>query len=257
MQPDPDLLLSQSAGLRQLALCLLQCEQDVEDVLQDAWIRAKTRPPQRPGPLHGWLRTVVRNLALQRQRGEGRRRRREQQLDPGRVETPAELAARSEILAVLMHELNRLRPAYRDALVLRFLDGMPVAAIAERLGIPEATVHTRLRRGREALRQVLEAEWGVRECEGRLAAAALPAMGILKQALVGGALMGMGSKVGIAGLVVAAGAMLMLGAGPPGAGGEEGGASPAPAPARAAGASPPPPPAPPGPGGRAGALSRA
>ncbi|MBL7008910.1 MAG: sigma-70 family RNA polymerase sigma factor [Planctomycetes bacterium] len=213
MQPDPDLLLSQSAGLRQLALCLLQCEQDVEDVLQDAWIRAKTRPPQRPGPLHGWLRTVVRNLALQRQRGEGRRRRREQQLDPGRVETPAELAARSEILAVLMHELNRLRPAYRDALVLRFLDGMPVAAIAERLGIPEATVHTRLRRGREALRQVLEAEWGVRECEGRLAAAALPAMGILKQALVGGALMGMGSKVGIAGLVVAAGAMLMLGAG--------------------------------------------
>jgi RNA polymerase sigma-70 factor (ECF subfamily) len=46
--------------------------------------------------------------------------------------------------------------AYRETLILSELDGLPHAAIAQRLGLSVSAVKSRVQRGREHLRQLLE-----------------------------------------------------------------------------------------------------
>ena len=61
----------------------------------------------------------------------------------------------AEVLAAVAKALLRLKPQHRRVLVLRIKHGLSNAEIAEREGIPLATVGTWLRRGREELREML------------------------------------------------------------------------------------------------------
>src|SRR5690606_25812636 len=62
----------------------------------------------------------------------------------------------------VIHAVRELPEAQRDAVLLRYFDDLPPRAIAERLGVPVATVKTRLKRGLAALRERLDAEHGDR-----------------------------------------------------------------------------------------------
>ena len=84
--PASEALQAQAEGLRSLARGLLADEHAAEDVVQDTWVVALTRPPAAPGSPGGWLRTVARSLALKRLRSDRRRTHRE------------ETSARSEVL---------------------------------------------------------------------------------------------------------------------------------------------------------------
>ena len=71
-----ELILSHAGSLRRLARSLLADPHAAEDVLQETWLVAMQRPPGRLDgheSLGGWLRAVVRSLALKRRRGESRR----------------------------------------------------------------------------------------------------------------------------------------------------------------------------------------
>ncbi|MCA9415314.1 MAG: RNA polymerase subunit sigma-24, partial [Candidatus Omnitrophica bacterium] len=57
--------------------------------------------------------------------------------------------------------LAKLEPIYRSLLVLRDIEGLNYAEIAELEGIPIETVRTRLRRGRQALRKQLASLAGI------------------------------------------------------------------------------------------------
>ena len=62
----------------------------------------------------------------------------------------------AEVLAAVAKALLLVKPQHRRALVLRIKHGLSNSEIAEREGIPQATVATWLRRGREELRLRLQ-----------------------------------------------------------------------------------------------------
>ncbi len=132
-----------------------------EDAAQEAFVRAlQAAPTLEPGrPLRPWLFRIVSNTACNALRERGRRERREQAAArPERAATPGpdEAAARDEEVGAVRAALASLSPRLRHALTLRYLEGLPLAEVAEVLGCPEGTVSSRVRRGLVALRQSLE-----------------------------------------------------------------------------------------------------
>lgn len=73
---------------------------------------------------------------------------------------PDARAERDVIGERLRAELARLPPAYREAMILRDLEGLTCAEVAAALGKPLGTVLSLLKRGRDRLRVRLEAAGG-------------------------------------------------------------------------------------------------
>jgi RNA polymerase sigma-70 factor (ECF subfamily) len=74
--------------------------------------------------------------------------------DPGRG--PEELAVAADEGRRVMGGLSRLPTVFREAVVLRDLEGLSYEEIAEVLGVRVGTVRSRIARGREQLRLLLE-----------------------------------------------------------------------------------------------------
>ncbi len=75
-----------------------------------------------------------------------------------RERDPAQVLERAELHERLEHALARLDDEFRVALLLRDVEGMDYAAIAEVLEVPVGTVKSRIHRGRQALREALSKE---------------------------------------------------------------------------------------------------
>ena len=58
--------------------------------------------------------------------------------------------------AELMQAIGRLRPDYREVILLYYYQGCSIEQIAEALEVPSGTVSSRLTRGRQKLRLILE-----------------------------------------------------------------------------------------------------
>jgi RNA polymerase sigma-70 factor (ECF subfamily) len=71
--------------------------------------------------------------------------------------SPGRAARRAEICDLLEAEVDLLDEARRDALRMRFLQGLSVAEIAQRLGRSRAAVHSLLYNGLRRLRRALVA----------------------------------------------------------------------------------------------------
>ncbi len=74
--------------------------------------------------------------------------------DPGRG--PEEMAVAHDQGRRVMEGLSRVQPVFREAVVLRDLEGLSYEEIAEVLGVRVGTVRSRIARGREQLRILLE-----------------------------------------------------------------------------------------------------
>ena len=161
--PGPEALLAQQDFVRALVRSLLRGGDGEDDVVQTTWLRALRRPPGDPAKGRPWLARIARNLVRDRARENRRRQQRER------------LAARSEPLPSAMDVLQReaerrrvvdavlvLSEPYRTTVLMRYWEDLPPARIAERLGLPGATVRSRLRRGLDMLRQRLDDEYGNR-----------------------------------------------------------------------------------------------
>ena len=74
---------------------------------------------------------------------------------PAKGRSPFEEAAASEDRARIQAALDEIPPIFREVLVLRFQEQMKLEEIAKLVGIPLATVKTRLYRGVQALRPAL------------------------------------------------------------------------------------------------------
>ncbi len=165
--PDPavhlDLLLAHREWVRTLALALTRDENEADDVEQQTWLAAMTSPPSTGESPRGWLTTVARNAARKQGRSRRRRRAREKAVARGEassVSDPADLAARADAHAQVATAVVALPEPYRQALLLRYLEGLAVAEVATQMGAPLETTRARLRRGREQLRGRLERDVG-------------------------------------------------------------------------------------------------
>ena len=131
---------------------------EAQDVVQEAYARALDRPRQflAVADQQAWLRVVALNFARQRWR---RRRIFDRLVRLGRVARPAEtLPGLSGERVDLARALQRLSRPTREAIVLHHLLDLPVATVAEELGISVGTVKARLSRGRGQLKGYLDEE---------------------------------------------------------------------------------------------------
>lgn len=69
--------------------------------------------------------------------------------------SPGDEAERREDAERLRRALGRIDEEYREAVVLRDLEGLSYDEIAEAIGVPAGTVRSRIHRGRAALRDLL------------------------------------------------------------------------------------------------------
>jgi RNA polymerase sigma-70 factor (ECF subfamily) len=134
--------------------------QEIEDLVSEIFFKAYANL-HRFRPEHAfstWLYRLAANHVVD----HGRRQRKER----GRVEMPEQVVdaapsagegIESRERAELVREaLDELAPRYRDVLFLVYIEGLKVDDAARTLELPQGTVKTRLMRGRQALRRILE-----------------------------------------------------------------------------------------------------
>lgn len=127
----------------------------IEDVVQDTWLRTLQSPPRTGADLGGWLHVVARRLLWRRGTAERRRLERERfSARPELVDAEEERSAEED--AALLAAVRGLPEKFRPAIELRFLEGLPLTEVAERLGLTVGGVSHRLRGGLELLRGRLE-----------------------------------------------------------------------------------------------------
>lgn len=151
--------------VRRLALALVRDPDLADDLAQQAatdWMGSSGGWTARRGGLRAWLAKAARSLAIDRGRAERARRRREGEVAAASqpVERPDEVAARLEQQRRVVLMVQQLPEPYRTTIVHRYLDEWPTAAIAGRMGVPEATVRKRIERGLGLLRERLDGPSG-------------------------------------------------------------------------------------------------
>jgi RNA polymerase sigma-70 factor, ECF subfamily len=170
------LVRSTSGRLLAAARRLLPNEEDARDVVQSAFIRAfqslsRFREESR---ISTWLHRIVVNEALMRLRS--RKNAEEPSIDdllPTFVadghqtrdtvdwsESADTALERKETAELIRRNIDKLPDSYRTVLVMRDLEEMSNAEIADALGISANLVKVRIHRARQALRTLLEREFG-------------------------------------------------------------------------------------------------
>src|SRR5205814_10732032 len=196
--------------VRGLARAVLHGDERVDDVVQDTWVASMRGGPDDPAALRGWLARVARRFALLTRRRDAGRRRVETAAAarPRAVPTPAEIAEREEARRRVLDALLALDATHREALLLRFYEGLPPREIARRLGVPVETARTPVKRGLERLRERLLADRAHDPSAGLLALAMPPPRISLGSAAAGAGGVIVGKK-----LVVAIAVLLLVAAG--------------------------------------------
>lgn len=142
--------------LRRYARALVGGTGDADDLVQDTLERAWSRSALWSGvaDMRAWVFSIMHNLHVDRVRAP---KLDTVALDDGTPEVPV-APAQGERLAVLdlQSALDRLPLEQKQVVLLVALEDMAYADIASTLGIPVGTVMSRLSRGRERLRALLE-----------------------------------------------------------------------------------------------------
>ncbi len=141
-----------------LARWLTRNDQDAEDIVQEAYLRAfKFYDGFRGGDARPWLLTIVRNVyyTWAQQNPVGRLVDFDEDLvsvDPC-FANPEEVLIQNSSGVLLRRALETLPARSREVLILRELDGMSYKQISSVVGVPTGTIMSRLSRARASLRQ--------------------------------------------------------------------------------------------------------
>jgi RNA polymerase sigma-70 factor, ECF subfamily len=127
---------------------------EVDDLVQDIFLHAlrKLHTLRDAASFGPWIAMITRNRAMDFYRGS---RQTVEVTEQMAVERPPNRTAK-EILDMIRH----LPEAYRETLVLRFVEGMTGPEIAARTGLTPASVRVNLHRGMKMLREKIGAVAG-------------------------------------------------------------------------------------------------
>jgi RNA polymerase sigma factor (sigma-70 family) len=157
MSENAQLIAQHIPRLRRYARALMGNRAAAEDLVQDTLERAWGRFNlwRRGSDLRAWLFTIMHNIHVNQVRA--RVARPEHELDDAALEVQAR-ADQGDRLEIrdLDQALRQLPDEQREVLLLIGLEQLTYEEAAKALGIPIGTVMSRLSRGRERLRAVLE-----------------------------------------------------------------------------------------------------
>ena len=143
---------------------LTKSDQDAEDVVQDAAVRAlRFFSSLRNDDARAWLLTIVRNTWYGRFSKVGRAEQHAVGADmkderPDEQLDPEALLIQRQAVERVHRAIEALPVDFREVIVLRELEGLSYKEIASVVGTPIGTVMSRLARGRERLLAVLNPE---------------------------------------------------------------------------------------------------
>ncbi len=146
------------------ARAIVRDELEAEDVMQQTYLNAFTHLGQFNGSsqFSTWLTRIAINESLARVRRQGRYEVFDDALtamEPYSSRNPSENPERQafagELRELLESAIDTLPDGAREVFVLREVEGLSTADVAECLGVTPDVVKTRLSRGRAALRRIL------------------------------------------------------------------------------------------------------
>jgi len=148
--------------LEGVAFRLLRDRHEAEDVVQRVFLALPRCHYRGAASLPTYLYRAATNAAVNALRSRRRREHAENELQAqalrdhgGEPPSPESCVLEGEILSAVASALLAVKPQHRRILVMRIVWGLGNTEIAEREGVPLATVGTWLRRGREDLRRQL------------------------------------------------------------------------------------------------------
>ena len=160
------LMLPHLDAAQNLAKWLLRNEQDAQDVVQEAYLRAL----KSFGGFHGsngraWLLTIVRNTSytlMKKNRAVDLTTTFDEEKHATDHESvnPSALLEQIEDAELVREAMDHLPAEFREILVLRHLEGLSYKEIADIAQIPPGTVMSRLARARGKLKECLAARIG-------------------------------------------------------------------------------------------------
>ncbi len=152
-----------------MAKQITQNDDDAEDVLQEAFLKAYTHLDDFQGnsKFYTWIVRIAVNEALMklRKRRSDRSVPLDEPIDTGEDEVAREIAvwegnpeetySREELATLLDEAVESLKPAYRTVFILRDIEEMSIEETAEALNLSISAVKSRLLRARLQLREKL------------------------------------------------------------------------------------------------------
>jgi RNA polymerase sigma-70 factor (ECF subfamily) len=149
---DYDLIVPYIPNLRRYARALVGDRDGADDLVQDTLERAVRKfHLWRPGDLRAWLFSIMHNVFVNQLKA--RRIAPDVELDESFAAPMASVGPLD--LEDMQRALNTLAPEQREVVLLVALEDMSYADVSRALGIPMGTVMSRLSRGREKLRRVM------------------------------------------------------------------------------------------------------
>ncbi len=150
-----------------LALRILKCREDAEDVTQDIFLKLhhQDRYDLRRGSLKNFLAMTARSRSIDKLRSRQSYQRLNQTLQATATtktaQKPFERAIEHQTVQQVKAALVSLPLRERQVLEKAYYDDLSQSEIAARLNIPLGTVKSRSRQGLQKLRKVLLVEWPV------------------------------------------------------------------------------------------------
>lgn len=171
--PVHEVLLENLEWARQLAMGMARDSHLADDLVQEAFRIGLEKPPQKASKARAWLAQVMRNNLRLHYRGGGRRRGREQKVAVAdSVEShPLAPMEREESIEAVSRTMLGLPEPFQGTLVLHYWDNLSLQEIANRTGVPVRTVESRLRKGRQLMKERLDRQF---DGEGAWAIVVLP-----------------------------------------------------------------------------------
>ncbi|HEX4706708.1 MAG TPA: sigma-70 family RNA polymerase sigma factor [Candidatus Udaeobacter sp.] len=146
-----------------LARWLLRNEQDAQDIVQEAYLRAfKSFAGFHGSNGRAWLLTIVRNTSytfLKKNKAVDLAVSFDDEIHGSGYESvsPATILEHGEDAALISEAMDELPAEFREILTLRHMEGLSYKEIAEVAQIPPGTVMSRLARARGKLKECLAA----------------------------------------------------------------------------------------------------
>jgi RNA polymerase sigma-70 factor (ECF subfamily) len=160
------LMLPHLDAAHNLAKWLLRNEEDAQDVVQEAYLRAfKSFSGFHGSNGRAWLLTIVRNTSytlLKKNHAVDLTTTFDEELHASGHESisPATILEHSEDAKLMSQAMDELPAEFREILALRHQEGLSYKEIAEVMQVPPGTVMSRLARARAKLKECLADRMG-------------------------------------------------------------------------------------------------